>query len=326
MNITPTDQVVFFESHVQIDGLKLHQPALFIRTASAITLFEEPTYFIHANYVQNGRTPSKHTWFAAGYALKSWFEFLQAINRGWRNAQRQDRIDYRDTYACAISPRTGQAYDAGTIRNRMTIIREFYQFAFLQGWYSGDIASGEFDIELQFSSATSDPLAHIHRQAAKTTDRDLPKKIYGNRIHPFQTHDLRKLLNQLGPRASESQNDFRPARDRLMADLGWVVGLRLDEIQQLTTLQFLALHVDPFQPLIDQMLIIRRGKGAKPRNVAIPNWLVQDIQHYINQERVEALRKGKISSKSATISLFLSAKDANISGRPLKHRRIQQII
>jgi site-specific recombinase XerD len=82
---------------------------------------------------------------------------------------------------------------------------------------------------------------------------------------------------------------------------------------------------DPKYPAQEQILIVK-GKGNKSRVVPIPNWVVEDVIAYINGERVEALKAGKISGKAARNALFLSCTNANDSGRPLKPRRLQQIM
>ena len=210
----------------------------------------------------------------------------------------------------------------------MIVIREFYRFAWLKGWYNGDLATTTVN-ETQDANVPidKDAFAHTRRGALiKELDRDLPKIKKGSVVRPFQISELRALLNQLGPRASERGDDARPSRNRLFCDIAWVVGLRLDEIWQLTTLQFLSMHTDQNQPLVDHHLIVKKGKGSKSRSVTIPGWLIEDAISYINGERTDALKVGNISTKAASTALFLSGVEGNFPGRPIGHRRLQQIV
>ncbi len=119
--------------------LKAGQPSFFIETGNDATVFEEPTLFLDQEFASAGATPSRHTWAAAGQALKTWFQYLQAIEKDWSAATAQDRIDYRDAYLNAISPRTGQAYEVSTVAARMSVIRAFYVYARASDWYHGDV-------------------------------------------------------------------------------------------------------------------------------------------------------------------------------------------
>lgn len=327
-NLFDDEIILFTNKKSDVSALKQGHLSFFILSPEKATLFVEPTLFLYEEYIRNGKTPSPNTWASAAGALKSWFEFLQVIERPWQEASRCDRIDYCDAYLSAVSPRTGEVYSSGTVRGRMIVIREFYEFVFRKGWYHGDIANITKYEEVAGSnlSIDDDALIHTRRGAAfKRTDKDLPKVRNSSKIHPFQISELRTLLNHMGPRASDRGDDVRPSRDRLFADIGWVVGLRLDEMQQLTTLKFLNMHPDPSQPLLSHALVIK-GKGGKIRTVAVPGWLVVDAIAYITGERAEALKKGKISSRSASTALFLSGLEGNFPGIPISHRRLQQIV
>jgi len=321
-----SELVVYFNK-TQINGLRPGQPMFFLYSPSRAHLFEEPTRFLDEEFVRNGRSPSVHTWLAAGEALKSWFQWLQAIKKDWSDATGQDRLAYRDAYLISISPRTGQQYEPSTIASRMRIVRQYYRFAQHHGWYSGDLASGVAGDETRLKIPISqDAMVHTERGSRrKPIDRDLPKPRPKIVIHPLQLTELKALINHCGPQAGHRNGDMRPARDRLFVDLGWMVGLRVDEIRELTTLQFLNLHPESDAPLVSHPLEII-GKGRKTRQVAIPGWLVEDAIAYINGERTEALTMGGISSRTAKTTLFLSGAESSRPGRPISKRRLQQIM
>jgi integrase len=320
-------EIVLFKNKATTVGLKQGHPSFFLVARRSTTLFEEATLFLAEEFVENGGTPSIHTWGAAADGLKSWFEFLQAMGRDWRDATRQDRLNYRDAYLTSISPRTGQRYEPSTVASRMCVVGQFYDYAHDSGWYDGDLAfrkpNGEMEINVPINQ---DALAHIRRKGLLTRrDKDLPKARANVVIHALPVDALRSLLNFCGPRAAQRNGDGRPARDRLFVDLGWVVGLRVEEIHSLTTLQFLNLHPDSKAPQVAHPLIVT-GKGSKTRQAAIPGWLLEDAIAYINGERAEALRVGKVSSKAASRALFLGGTESSRAGRPISKRRLQQIV
>jgi integrase len=327
MNSFLNSRVIVHKNKSDVEGLRPGQPSIYLSSSERVRLFEEPTLFIFEKYIRNGSSPSINTWAVVADSLKSWFEWMQAVGTNWQDASRQDRLDYRDAYLTSVSPLTGNTYDPKTVSMRMQIVRRFYEFAAIQGWYQGDLASGDAD-ETYGERVPVDQvaLAHISRRSReKFRDRDLPKARRKSVIHAFQIADLKSLLQYCGPRAAHPEGDCRPSRDRLFVDFGWVVGLRVEEIHSLTTLHFLNIHPDPMAPFISHSLIIQ-GKGAKTRQVAVPGYLVEDAIAYIVGERRYALKAGGFSGRTATKQLFVGGSNSTRPGHPLSTRRLQQIV
>jgi integrase len=290
-------------------------------------LFEDPTRFLNKHYVQSGSTPSPHSWHKAAYSLKSWFQYLQAVGCDWPDAGEQHREDYRDDYLTAISPKTGRPYGTAGVRDSITVIRKFHQFCTGLGKYHGDIG-GIVETEGRSISLDRDALAHIRSGGGTLRkDRALPKVRPGIKIHPMRVCDLKALLHHIGPQASDRLvlPDRRPARNRLIYDLGWAVGLRLDEINSLTTLQFLSLCPDRTALFANMVLTIKHGKGNKTRLVAIPTWLVIDALAYIDGEREESLKACKAKSKNSPLRLLLTHAGAKNAGKPISNGAIQKM-
>jgi len=308
-------------------ALAPRRPALFIQPDAR--LFEAPTSFLRSEYVESGKRASPSTWAAAAYALASWFDFLWEIGiRDWRAAARDDLIMYSDSYATAVSPKTGRPYAPVTISNRMSVILEFHGYAGERGLYEGDIlAEVRAEQVADGVPIDKDALAHIRKgpRTKRMTSGLIPRRRQARTsIRPFLVNELRALLEIVGPRATErGGGDQRPSRDRLTCDLGWACGLRLDEIHQLNTLQFLSLHPDEHAPVAEQSISVV-GKGRKKRNIAIPNWLVLDALAYISDERRHALAAGGITGRQDRHALFVAGLDGNFPGRPITHRRMQQ--
>lgn len=308
-------------------GLKNGHPSFFLLTDSAARLFEEPTLFLNTKFVESGSARSIHTWAAAAQALKSWFQFLQEIKVDWIDASRETRLTYRNAYEAAVSPQSGERYQAETIANRMLVIREFYKFSEENGWYQGSLGSnlGRADQETIIQRRLdSDPLAHTRSSSGRVQlrDKDLPKRSKRDVIRPLIPTDLRSLLHQAGPMASARGEDTRPARNRLFFDLAIHTCARLSELNSLTTLQFLSLHVgDQDLPLDFPLHVI--GKGNKRGLLTCPGWLVRDAQHYIDGERADALKTGKILDKKATLKLFVGGINSTRPGAPITNRALE---
>lgn len=302
-------RIVLFKPTAEESGLRVGHPVFFVETGTASTLFEEPTYFVYCHYVTRRGTLSLHTWAAAAQALQVWFQYLQAKGLDWREAHASDRIEFRDDFLTAYSSRTGEVYSPSTVASRMIIVREFYIFARKNFDYHGDIGL----------SADED--------TREADDPDLPRFWPNERVSPFTVKSLRLVINYAGPRASESKNGKKQksCRNRLIFDLGWVVGLRVSEIRNLTTLQFLSLTPDFDYPNVDQQLTILR-KGAKVCVVAIPNWLIVDVLAYIDGERNSTILAARIDSKKTSSRLFLGELGSNTQGRPLSINGMQKMV
>jgi integrase len=283
--------VTVFFNHLSTEGIKLGEPALFLEPSMQI--LEEPTAFLRDRCIGNGAGQSPRTWASLAYSLAGWFDYLTEVGLAdWSLASRDDLIGYRDAYLGAISPKTGAAYATGTIANRMAAIQAFYGYAGERGWYVGSILCPVVLIDGPPVPLDRDALAHARRGRRARAGNGLQPRRRPNRtaVRPFSAAELRAFLPALGGRASErGAGDQRPSRDRLIGDIGVFVGLRNDEIHQLTKYQFLSLHPDPDAPYANQALTVV-GKGRISRTVAIPNWLVQDALAYVADERMQAVR------------------------------------
>jgi integrase len=318
-------EIVLFINNTDNPELKPGAPALFLESRDKLELFEEPTRFLDERFLRRGSTPSPHTWAKAVYGLKSWFQFLQAVERDWLDASEQDRVEYRDVYLESISPKTGMAYGGAGVRDAMVVIREFYQHCLERGIYHGDIGTTSVAAE---ETVPKDLNALRHTRSVgieKKKDHALPKVRPGVKIHPFTPRDLKSLLFHVGPQAGARDADQRLARDRLICDLGWAVGLRLNEINSLTTLQFMTLSPNPSAPFVGMPLTILHGKGDVTRQVMIPAWLVMDVHAYMDGERAASLKACKSKTRYSSMRLFLGYAHTRYAGKPITNAALQKM-
>lgn len=272
------------------------------------------------------RTRSPHTWAQAARAVTSWLDFCEACEVDWRFATKADLVAYRDAYLSATSPLTQQQYSPNTVRVRMVYIIEFIEYAVNQGWSDGDETSKS---NLQDSarnrvslSLDTDALAHIRKGAGSVPRNNqltslLPKSPQDNTVRVLKRAELMALLRCAGPRASaRTDGDEGSERDRVILDLGWAAGLRIEEMVGLKIYPIEVLTPDPlYEGELFKLSV--RGKGNKIRQIDLPAWLVLDLQAYIRGERRTVLReRGKKISEGAL--LLNSAESSNRAGRPMK--------
>lgn len=312
-------------SKIMKEEVRIGQPSFFLWSASHVRIFEEPTWFIHKKYVQRGSTPSVNTWNGVAHDLKTWFQYLLAINVDWREATETHRRNFADAYSQSISP-NGKEYSEITINRRLSSIRSFYQFARGQGWCSADAGIAVELVQQNVVPVDDDMLAHTRSTNGGVREKDtLLYKIGRNDVvRPLQVKELRKLCNHLGPNAADRRGDMRRVRDRLVVDCAIYGGLRLnDVVKKLTTLKFLSLTVEPGQELHEFPVIVDKSKGKVTRHASLPGWLVLDIQDYINTERAKSVMQGPKWIKS--IQLFLGHANSKSAGKAITNGAIQKM-
>ena len=298
-------------------GLKVGQPSLFWEPEQR--LFEEATAFLNDEYCQSGSRSSPRTWKNVASALAFWFNWCLEANIDWQTASQDDLIDFRDGLFTAISPVTGDVYSSGTIIAYMQPVIAFYDYARRHNAYFSDICSADVLKARLASEASLDILSDASRLVPS-------RRAKKNAIRPFEIKELRKFLAVLGPSATErAAGDLRPTRNRLMADWGWAVGLRLSEIMMLNPYQFLVFHVDEGSPFSQQAVEVI-GKGNVIRNVAVPNWLIADTLQYMRGERAQALELGRKKGRKMPKVLFLAGARSPDPGSPFTPRRFETIV
>lgn len=312
----------------RLPGLVVGQLA--IVSARSGKFHEEATSFLSDRYCRSGSSKSAKTWSTVGYHLASWLDYAAAAAIDWRAADEDDLIDFAQTLCNTISRQTGTFYSSSTIENKEGVIRAFYAYLRSKKSYCGDIS------DKASSRVTSIRGAYVHtrRGRASGTPRG-SRSSRSARIRPFSAAELQRALAAVGPRASEvlaeagiseesgTQAKSTACRNRLLLDLGWAVGLRVDEIHGLNKYQFLELIVDEDAMASSQLIFVAgkgsRGSGKKVRPVAVPNWLIADVQAYLEHLSPER-------NAGRHTALFLSGQESNKPGRPIGVRRLQQIV
>ncbi len=294
-------------------------------------IVEEPSTFLLRAFVQSGRNASKHSWWAAAYAIAHWFETLNHLGLDWQIATRENLIRYRDAHFAPgiISPQTGRPYSKNTVRSRMLYIIQFYSFQARAGVYSGSL-----HVE-SMRSVTKEPRTRL--DAATYTQRNsaqgeltslLPRKRRATSpIRPFSGVEWDKFTEALGPLPSEQLNaQAQSCRNRLIIILTVLTGLRVSEVMRLTCHDFLTMKPDTNSPAVEQPLNVN-GKGDIDRLVGIPNWLVAEVQTYIHGERARAVQSIRAAGRKTNVSaLFVSNVGHSRVGLPMTKRCYQKVV
>jgi hypothetical protein len=263
-------------------------------------LFEEACIWLSEEIVPLRH--SRNTWAQAAQSILTWFDFLEAAGIDWKHAAKADLIAYRDAYLSSISPQTGREYSANTIAVRMTYIIDFIRFGVKQSWIESDFCSGPIKPQSRFQRIPidQDPLAHIRKNSPRSAEpaaaavsglnKLKPKSSQDDTVRVLSRQELNALIRWAGPRPSErQQEDGGSDRDFIVLALGWVCGLRAQEIADTSAMPFLTMVPDP-DKLGRFFKLLVTGKGKKTLPIDVPAWLVLDIQSYIDGERKRSLR------------------------------------
>lgn len=245
--------------------------------------------------------------------LYEWWMWLEGMNKEWNLVDVEDLSRYRDTLLQAFSPHTHRRYKSKTVRRRLTTILGFYNWAFQRKLISENL-------DLREIRDFPRPCTIVSEILPRITDEEL--------IRPFSNPTILRVLMILGPRpphVSETRNDNRPVRDRLIATVQVTTGMRIDEVLSLAKYQILDLRAHSDDPVEIVKLRITKTKGLSPRIVGLPQYLLDALHWYIDHERKEAVAKGlRIRNATRrsleTSALFVNGVQSNYRdvGNPLR--------
>ena len=324
---------VHINRRADLPPLQVGSVGLFFRPS--MRPFTEGCHYLHEHYALSRVRRSLNTRRNAAYALVAWLDFLAARRTDWRDATRADLRAYRAGHEAAISPHTGRAYAPGTIAQRMLAAAAFYAYAAEKGWYDGNLVDSDGLPDAHDANAgaavpiDADRLAHLRtgrRRIPRAAVLDLiPPARPRSTIRPFLVAEWRAFVAALGPLPSQrAPGDRRSSRDRLVVEVGRIVGLRVEEVVRLTRRHFEAIVPDPRAPFLHHPVVVL-GKGGTLLPVAVPAWLVGEIHAYSKGERCQAvvrLPRGTADPEA----LFVHGEGSRTPGRPLSVRRLQQVV
>ncbi len=253
----------------------------------------EPNAFLVYISVIKGKTRSPRTWMSYAYQFADWMAFCERTELEWRHATPLTIATYRNILLEEVSPHTGRRLKRNTINYKLGVVCQFYNFASSRGWLK----------TLPFDSDGVRPFTEgllSGRNSARVTSNAMP----GIELRLKQVRE--ELL--LPPRSDVRHfiNGFSRWRDRLIAEIMWVAGLRRAEV---CTLSQNDLPRNPGAIRKDTVAVTIVGKGQKRRVVLFPTRWLRSVERYIQIERRHYMNL----SKAETPAVFLGR-----GGKPLQ--------
>jgi integrase/recombinase XerD len=245
----------------------------------------------------SGATSSPKTWRSYAYEFADWLAFCGRIGLDWRAITELDLATYRNILASESSVRTGLPLKRSTVNHRLGVITQFYKFALKRGW----IGKLPFDLEeVRISHAAAAGIPAQRRAGVAATSLRLREAREELEIPSRQ--DIRRFIQS-----------FRNWRDRLIAEIMWLTGLRNAEVCSL------AMHALPDDPGViekETVAIKIAGKGQKRRSVLFPVRLLCSIDRYMHMDRELRIRR----QRPAPSSVFVGR-----TGKPLKTSAVNRV-
>ncbi len=246
--------------------------------------------------VISGSTNSPKTWRSYAYEFADWLGFCERIGMDWRRVTELDIARYRNILASESSTQTGRTLKRSTINHKLCVITQFYRFALKKGW----IATLPFDLELIRIPHRAEAALTPQRTACVATSLRLREASEELDIPPRQ--DIRRFIRS-----------FLAWRDRLMAEIMWLTGMRNAEVC------WLPAHALPDDPgaIAKEIVAVKIiGKGQKRRTVLFPVRLLCSVDRYIHTERERHIR----GLGAAPSSVFVGR-----TGKPLKTSAVNRV-
>ncbi len=301
-------------------------------------VIEPVLMFLCSKHLARGRRRwPRNTAQGQAEALKDFWRYLDAAQVAWRDVDEGDLTDYREAMLGMVSRKTREFLSDQTVRLRLTHVLSFYDWARNEGVYTGAQFSKREVRRIR--PLDEDASAHT-RGAPPTTERaavlDGLDHAPGDPVQPFRRSDLQRVLRALGPLPSEREADGtivdpRPSRDRLAAEMGVELGMRVDEVARLKAFVIQDLCPSDWKnhDLGHAVILhLTETKGLKPRRVPLPVWLLKELDLYIRGERAAAvekaagLRSGRRGKPASALFVNGSSARANV-GKDVTRKTIQ---
>jgi site-specific recombinase XerD len=256
----------------------------------------EVNAFLARLSVISGSTNSPKTWRSYAYEFADWLGFCERIGMDWWCVTELDIAKYRNILASESSPQTGRPLSRSTINHKLGVITQFYRFGLKKGW----ITTLPFDLEVVRVRRCAADASSPQHTACVSTSLHLREAREELVVPPRQ--DIRRFIGS-----------FHAWRDRLMAEIMWLTGMRSAEV---CWLPLHALPDDPGAIAKDTVALKITGKGQKRRTVLFPVRLLCSVDRYVHTERERHIR----GRGTAPSSVFVGR-----TGKPLKTSAVNRV-
>lgn len=252
-----------------------------------MALVDAPNDYLFHVAIVKGRTASSKTWQTYGNHLYEYFGFLEANTLRWDSVNQTHLAAWRDSMSARGCARS-------TVNQRLSAVSNFYRWAQREGRIHGL----PFQTQDVWVAKPAGFLAHVDVKDNRFQASELTLRTTKALPRFLNTEQARQFVNALSPR-----------RNRLMAYLMWLCGLRREEVAGLN-LKVLPnpSGSEPGKPLRMTLdAAITPTKGSKTRWVLLPYDLSVQLSDYLVFERPGLLKKYQLAhKKEETDLLFLT--------------------
>lgn len=233
----------------------------------------EVNHFLHSVAEENGKTASPHTSRAYGYHLVDWLSYSEKMGLDWKRISHRHLAQYRNTLAQETSVLTKRPIKRETINLRLGMICMLYKFLVRHRY----LAKVPFEIEEVKVGRIRGNVAMARGFAGNPTSNTLMLRTHARSLEIPRNDDIRRFIR-----------GFKSWRNRLIAEVIWVTGMRRSEVCRLT----IFVIPENLESATAEFVVTKiKGKGAKIRNVKLPVRLLRSVERYVNTERKRLLKK-----------------------------------
>lgn len=278
--------------------------------------------FLHEKYgtpgaFKEGQWIKGNSASAAAADLKDWWGSIINGDVPWDCADDSMMADWLIDMKMSLSEKTTDFLNPSTIDRRASNVAEFYRWA-LGRKLVERVPEPDAAKRLAMMRLTNPKMAKPHGKTGRSK--------YDQDPHPISPDVAAPLAAELGPLPSEGKT--LSSRTRLVFELGYETGMRIDEILNLHHLWFANFEFDSKRPFIMSSFEIEITKGLVKREINVPAWLMEELRLYVAGERTAAIHEGRKTwlkgDRRAPAQLFLNHIGANHNaGKPTKASTIQ---
>lgn len=281
--------------------------------ATTMECLEPVTTYLWREYVYERRVFVENSQAATSFDLYEFFCWLDESGIPWNSVKKSHLKTYSNAQLNSKSPLTGRIYSNNTVRRRLVSIIQFYLRLKRRGLVETDIAEAEAVGKVPRNRVS---LSHI-TSPNKRSQSDLLPAAVSHQPHRMSETQIREIFKKLGPMPS-GRTPETSGRPWLASTFSLTTGTRCDEVAHLPmSLVAQALKVRPRPPMTE--ILLTHTKGLVPRNIFVPDSVLDQTEIYVAGERAEAIKRGRASGRTDHDRLFVNsplALDRDV-GRPV---------
>lgn len=230
--------------------------------------FEEvPTLWFFDLAINSGKTTSPETWRGYAEAILDFFNTCKVNNWSWENIRKEHLIAYRNNMLNSENA-FGKPYSKSTINNYITRVCLFYEWAYKKQ-YIKELPFEKELIKLNKNIKDQYLMGHLNNQNLAYRN-DLIVKEHKQIPHCLSNGEFIKIINEL------------KERDTLIVKWSVLTGMRKKEVMALKITD-IPKSQESNTPIVQMKINIT--KGNKPRDIFIPQSLIDETNKYIKFTR-----------------------------------------